>query len=82
MRASDDSILDGGEFDGETLSAIFGVSLKLPSSSTPGVTRVYRDTGSYKEHKNRLLRVFSYRGDRGDHDEPVRSSSSRSSHPG
>jgi hypothetical protein len=79
MRASDDSILDGGEFDGETLSAIFGVSLKLPSSSTPGVTRVYRDTGSYKEHKNRLLRVFSYRGD---HDEPVRSSSSRSSHPG
>lgn len=63
MRASDDSILEGGEFDGETLSAIFGVSLTLPSRSASGVTRVYRDTGSYKDHKDRLMRVFSYRGD-------------------
>ncbi|QMU76167.1 hypothetical protein GXW83_10880 [Streptacidiphilus sp. PB12-B1b] len=65
MRASDDSILEGGEFDGETLSAVFGVSLTLPSRKAPGVSRVYRDTGSYKDHKDKLLRVFSYRGDDG-----------------
>ena len=63
MRASDNAILEGGEFEGETVSATFDVRLTIPSRSTDGLARIYQDSGSYKEHKDRLLRVFTYRGD-------------------
>jgi len=63
MRASDNAILEGGEFDGDTVTMAFADRLTVASRTVPEVTRVYEDAGSYKEHKDRLLRVYTYRGD-------------------
>lgn len=63
MRASDNAILEGGEFDGDTVTMAFADRLTVVSRSAPEVTRIYEDAGSYKEHKDRLLRVYTYRGD-------------------
>lgn len=63
MRASDNAILEGGEFDGDTVTMALADRLTVASRSTPEVARIYEDAGSYKEHKDRLLRVYTYRGD-------------------
>jgi hypothetical protein len=64
MRASDDAVLRGGEFDGETVSAPYDLRLLLPSKSSPGVARVYVATGEFAEVKGgREFRVLEYQGD-------------------
>ncbi|WP_034091136.1 hypothetical protein [Streptacidiphilus albus] len=63
MRASDNAILEGGEFDGDTVTMALADRLTVASRTAPDVTRIYGDAGSYKEHKDRLLRVYTYRGD-------------------
>lgn len=66
MRASDDAVLRGGEFDGETLCAPYDLRLSLPSRSSPGVARVYVATGEFAEVKGgREFRVLEYREDSG-----------------